>query len=274
MGERTGKSPLRPLQMSPDSCALEIFFVRFPYGESEANGPLWNEVDEQQLPAELRQRLALNGFRTGLVGGQVPVPLAKLLGLKGRTAPTAPPNGTKVADLECDPQVVRSHRQVRAGRRTEIVCSDVYDELPVLISEPRGTYGESLSKAQGIFGVQATPETDGRVRLKLTPEIQHGENKSRWVRSEGALRIEPGKTKRVFDEMTFETVLSPGQMLVLSTMTNRPGSLGHKFFTRSSTGKTEQTLMVIRLAQTQHDDLFNPDEALPLDMLAEVAEAK
>src|SRR3989337_2061088 len=51
-------SPLASPRMSPDSVVLDIFFVRFPLGDEEANGPLWDEIDEQHFPTELRRELA------------------------------------------------------------------------------------------------------------------------------------------------------------------------------------------------------------------------
>ena len=47
-------------------------------------------------------------------------------------------------------------------------------------------------------------------------------------------------------------------------MPNRPGSLGHHFFTERQ-DRPEQKLLIIRLSQTQHDGLFNPPEPLKLD---------
>jgi hypothetical protein len=58
-------------------------------------------------------------------------------------------------------------------------------------------------------------------------------------------------------------------MIVMSSLANRPGSLGHYFFTREADGKLEQKLMVLRLAQTQHDDLFDPQLPLSLDTLSD-----
>ena len=66
--ERRGKSPLPPLRMSQESVTVEKLSVRFPYGDEDLNGPLWNDVDEQCFSPELRRRLAANGLRAGLVG--------------------------------------------------------------------------------------------------------------------------------------------------------------------------------------------------------------
>ena len=67
-----GKSPLCRPSMSPDSVVLEMFFVRFPFGDPGVNDKLWEAIDEQQFTPELRERLARNGFRAGLVAGRCP----------------------------------------------------------------------------------------------------------------------------------------------------------------------------------------------------------
>ena len=62
-----GKSPLLPAQMSPDSVVLDMFFVRFPFGDPAVNEKLWEDRStSSDSPPELRERLARNGFRGGL----------------------------------------------------------------------------------------------------------------------------------------------------------------------------------------------------------------
>ena len=57
------------------------------------------------------------------------------------------------------------------------------------------------------------------------------------------LRLEASRPKRTFDDMTLSADLAPGAMLVLSSLPNRPGSLGHHFFTENDDGKLEQKLL-------------------------------
>jgi len=269
----SGRSPLRPVRMSPDSSVLEIFFVRFPYGEPEANVTLWEDLDEQQVDGEARQRLAMNGFRVGVAAGQVPAALVRLLEIRDKPVPDGHAHELKPSDLETESRVERSRWQLRAGSRKELLCSDVYDELPLLICEPRGgVWGKTLDQARGVLAVESAAERDGRVRLRLVPEVQHGDFRVQFTGSHGMLRMASARPKCSFDDMTVGVTLSPGHMLVIGALTSRPGSLGHRFFTVHREGKIEQKLLVIRLAQTQHEDLFAPEEPLPLDLLAEVGE--
>ena len=263
---RKGKSPLLPAQMSSDSVVLEMFFVRFPFGESAVNEKLWEEIDEQPFSPELRDRLARNGFRAGLVNGQMPVELSKLLQLGDKPAPSDEAGGTKVEDLAAQPRVVRRHLPLRAGQRSEIIASGVYPQLPLLMSDSGQLCGQTYYQAQGIFAVKSFPQLDGRVRLELVPELHHDQPRQRWVGNQGVLRLEASRPKRTFDDMSLTTDLAPGAMLVLSSLSNRPGSLGHYFFTESENeGRLEQKLLLIRLSQTQHDGLFSPPEPLKIE---------
>jgi hypothetical protein len=98
----------------------------------------------------------------------------------------------------------------------------------------------------------------------LVPELHHDQTRQRWVGKQGMLRLETSRPRRVFDDMAISATLSPGAMLVMTSLPNRPGSLGHHFFTEKN-DQLEQKLLVIRLAQTQHDDLFSPSTPLDLD---------
>jgi hypothetical protein len=247
--------------MSPDSCVLEVCFARLPFGDPEVNQQLWQEVDEQHFPAELRQRLAQNGFRVGLLDGQVPAVLSRLLEMKDTSPPTGGSNQVDPAKLDSGAPPVRWHLEIRAGQPKMIVTSGVYDQLPVLICEPGQLGGQTYSQAQAVLAVKTFPQSDGRVRVELVPELQHGELRQRWVGQEGMWRLEAGRQQRVFEEMAFSATLSPGCMLLVSSLPDRPGSLGHHFFTEDN-GKLEQKLLVLRLAQTQHEGLFSPTRIL------------
>ena len=256
--EVDGKSPLELPHLPPDSVVLDMFFVRFPFGDSLPNKALWQELDEQHFATDVRRELDRNGFRVGLVGGHVPVVLSQLMELTD-DAPTADQTGeTCLEDIGSTPRVIRRHKQIRAGKRCEIVTSGVYDEVPVVFNESTGLCGKSYDQAQGMLSVKAFPMPDGRVRLELVPELHYGNAQQRYVGDQGVLHLEAGRPRRVFDKMTVAATLSAGQMLVLSSLDCRPGSLGHYFFTQETAGQLEQKLLVVRLSQTQHDELFDP----------------
>jgi hypothetical protein len=262
-----GLSPLKAPQMSPDSVVLEVFRVRFPFGDPEANVVLWEEVDEQHVPTDVRRRLARNGFRVGLLGGQVPIPLSRLLELKEKPAPTGEGTEVRVAEVGDRPPVERAHITVRSGARAEVLASGEYETLPALVVGESGELGGQMYEhAQGVLAVRAFPLPDGRVRLELTPEVHHDAPRPRWVGKQGMWRIETGRPRRAFDELALEATLSPGSMLVLSSLPTRSGSLGHYFLTEDQEQLT-QKLILVRLCQTQHDEVCAAGDVLDLDAL-------
>ncbi len=259
---KKGKSLLAPAQMSPDSCVLEVFFIRVPFGDAQANDELWQELDEQHFPADLRGRLMRNGFRVGVVTGQIPIALSNLLELGDKPAPASEVKGANLADLGTKPRVTKRHMQVRAGQPSEIIASSIYDQLPVLVCESGQVWGETYNQAQGIINLKAFPLPDGRIRVELLPEVHHDQPRQRWIADQGMMRLDASRPKRIFEDLDISATLSPGSMLIMTSLSNRPGSLGHNFFTEND-GRLEQKVLVIRLAQTQHDDLFAPSEVMP-----------
>jgi hypothetical protein len=259
-----GTSPLRPAQMSPDSVVLEMFFVRFPFGDKDINEKLWEQIDEQRFSPDLRQRLARNGFRVGMLGGQMPGELSKLMELSDKPAAADRAEGEKIENLQAEPRVVRRRLQLRAGQRSEITASTIYPQLPVLVCESGRVSGQTYDQAQGIFAMKSLPQADGRVRLELVPELHHDQSRQRYIGSQGMFRLDTSRPKKVYDDMAITAELAPGSMLILSSLANRPGSLGHHFFTESEP-RLEQKLLIVRLAQTQHDGLFSPPDPLKLD---------
>lgn len=256
------KSLLGPAAMTPESAALEVFFVRCPMGDASANTTLWEQVDEQSIPAEVRLQLARNGFRAGLIGGQIPLGLSRLL--ESATSPPAgPTDRIEASAMQDDPQVIRRHMQVHPGARQEIIASEVYDELPVLVTESGQLAGQTYYQAQGMLALRTANLREGRVKIELVPEMHYGQPRQRWVAGQGMYRLEAGREKKVFDAMAISAPLANGQMLVMTCLANRPGSLGYHFFSNKRGGRLDQKLLVLRLAQVQHDDLVPPADAPP-----------
>jgi hypothetical protein len=258
-----GKSPLSPLQASEESVALEIYFARFDYGYPPFAEKLWEAVDEQVLPADVRRELARNGFRAGIVGSQVPVELARLLTLTDVPQPKR--QGTTV-DLEKEPAVKLRLLEVRSGRRGEIIASPVYDHLPLLMREGEKVQGKTYDRADGRFGLTATRHVDGRVGLDLLPELHYGKTEQKWLPVDGVFHLVSSQRKKVFEHMQLRIDLSPGQMLVLTCRPDHPGSLGHYYFTEPVGDEgLAQRLVIVRLARAGSDHSFSEIVSAEID---------
>ena len=207
MPQPKGKSPLTPLQAGEESVALEIFFARFDYGYPPFAEKLWEEVDEQVLPADIRRELARNGFRAGIVGSQVPVELARLLTLTD--VPQPQQQGTTV-DLENEPTVKLRLLEIRSGRRGEIIASPVYDHLPLLMRKGKKSAAKPTTRPTAASCSQATRHVDGRVGLDLLPELHYGKTEQKWIPVDGVFHLVSSQRKKVFEHMQLHVDLSAG----------------------------------------------------------------
>ena len=255
----TVELPLARPTMSNDSVALDMIFVRVSVDDPDFNEAIWQDIDEQALDAGARRRWAEHGFRVGLVGSRIPSALERLLPLGTVSADSV----EQRPDLNEEQPVVYRHLQTRKGRRSEVLASPVYEQLPLLLPDGDEVVGRTYSQAQGVFALFGTPQGDGRVHLKLVPELHHGEKLGRLVYGEGRVRIEPGRARKVFEDLAIDTELAPGQMLLLTYDDARGGSVGRRFFTDDTSGSPQRKLLLIRIAQTQYDDRFSGDSVIP-----------
>jgi hypothetical protein len=258
-GAVRGKSPLSPFKPGVETSALEIVFVRHPYELTAMNDDLWREIDETQIESGVRQALAQNGFRVGVIGGTPPLVLETTLA-SDQSGPGAPEiTSAGVSELTDAPLVRRRMLYALPGQRSELLTSGIYDRLPLLVREANESHGKSYNQAQCVLAARATPLGDQRVRVELVPEVQFGEPR-REVRSEdGVLRFDASRPKVAFDRLTIEAVLSPGQTLVFAARPELPGSMGHYFFTEPSAGQLEQKLLLIRFQGSKYDNLMMAD---------------
>ncbi|MCA9179526.1 MAG: hypothetical protein KDB14_33955 [Planctomycetales bacterium] len=233
-------------KLSPNSVVLEAVQVRFSGEQDEQVEAIWREVEE--IPdVETRRRLEWNGFWCGVVGTQLPPALREQLDRPQSLLPdergNAPTQGTR---LQC-----------RRGARKSWSCQQMQDELNVLLCEEEGTLrGRTYQQARCLLAIRCFPEGDGSVRVQVMPEIEHGETKPRHFGDGGLWQVRVGQEREVFERLAAELEISPGETLIVSCTPERKG-LGGRFF-----GVDEgRSLLLLRLVQTQMDNLFAPEES-------------
>lgn len=259
-----GKSPLVRPELAGDAVVLDIVSVRCDWNDPEVNGPLWDSLDEQRLPPEVRRRLAANGLRAGIVGSRLPLKLEELVQLKEQAAAADEPAGG--VDLTVEPRARQRQHRVRLGRRINVIVTGEatrHAELAVLVRNEQGEVtGRTYRQAMGLLAVRAAGEADGRVRLEVVPELEHGEPQRRFVPADGMLRVEFGPPHEVFDELRIEAPLSPGEILVLTCLPERAGTLGGHFFSEQADGQARQKLLLVRLTRAAELEPFGPAAGL------------
>ena len=255
--------PQLPLaRMADETVVVEVALVQVPQS-STWDEKVWSEIDEQHLPLDARHRMTSNGFRAGIVGMQLPEGLRQQLDARQSS-------GARGVLAELSPgedHVAGARRiQLRDGNRSDIVTRSSQESLVVLMDDGEGVVGRTFKEAQPTFTLRAFRMADGRARLELTPEMRFGPTRQRWASGEGAFRMESGRDRRTFDELTIDTVLSAGQTLVVAAA-GPARSLGGSFFASKVDGQREKALL-IRLSETGYSD-FYPD-----DFATDVAESR
>jgi hypothetical protein len=245
--------------MSPDAVGLEILTVRYAPADEAVNVDLWREVNEQHLPLDVRGRLAANGFRVGVIGGHLPSVLERLLDLDVEAAP--PADAGQAVDLSREPVLRRRALQLPAGQPARIITSGEqvrHPEWSVFAVSPRGEVtGRTYAQAMGLLTVQTAPQRDGRVQLQLVPEIEYGPSQRMFVPRDQIMAIEFRPAHVVFEDLRLTALMTPGEMLIVGCLPDRPGSIAERLLTEKASDQVWLKLVVVRLAQTQIDGLVD-----------------
>jgi hypothetical protein len=247
-----GRSPLVPIAMQPDQVTLEVFSAPAPIDDPRW-AQLWNDVDEQSLPPELRDRLAQNGLRAGIMGARVPDALASLLKVTDQRI--SEEDRSKVP-LDGKPGVVMRLMQPNAGKRQELVLAPPRDSLNLLRNRSGEAVGKTYQKAEGRMAMHVTPQADGAVRVELVPELHYGEPRTQTTPSDGMFIWTTEREKEVFAELKLACTLSAGEMLLFTSLDGHPGSIGHHLFVHADKETTNRTLWAIRVTQAGGDRAF------------------
>lgn len=248
--------PELPIPRMPhNSVVVEAAFVRVP--PKQPIEELWTKTDEQYFDSDTRRNLTANGIRCGVVGMQLPDELRDLMSSARNDQPLADGESLSTDSVTA----VYRKLQNRSGERSDlIVVPEIAERKVILFSEEGRIRAETFNEGQGLFAVRSYPQGDGTVRVELVPEIKHGEVKHQWVPGNGTLRHDVGRQTSAFDQLRLSAILSPGQTLLV-TGTNEPKGLGALLFARGSGDDAERLILLLRLAQTQYDDLFAPEQA-------------
>jgi hypothetical protein len=253
-----GRSPLQPARPSPDSVKMEIIWARFPAGDSGLNGEAWRDIDETQIEPSVRRELANNGLRAGIISGKLPDEIARAL-----NHGDLPPEDSSAAatgemdQLTVDPTVHGRLRQLPRNERMEIQASEVFASLPLLLNDGRELTGRTYQQAQAIYALQVDPQPDRTTQVELTPELHYGPARMRFTGGDvGVFHQAPLRDRKVFDRLRLTVTLAPGDMLVLMSMPDASGRLGHYFHTVDSADGPQQKLILVRLADVPPIDMF------------------
>ena len=260
-------SQLPPARMSPDAVVLELAFVRLPVSDRASYEAIWSQVDEQHFAPELRKELAANGLRVGILGQQLPTELRTAL---DAAAGQLQERAEDIDTNDTETSLKQRRIQCRTGKRAKIVVSRTRPAMSFLTLDEGRVHGNVLENAQCLLALKPYAQGDGRVRLDITPEVEHGEFRTGYVGGQqGSLMLRQGRERVILERLRSVATLSAGQVLVVSNTSDLKG-VGEQFFSETAGGRAERTLVLLRVAQTQWNDLFVPEQfSAPLATPAE-----
>lgn len=251
-----GPSPLPVQRMSADSVVLEVTTVRVPPDVAEIDGVdwntrLWQQLDETSIPRDVRQRLADNGMRAGVASTRLPPMLEQWLSRQEELQELASQSGRTAY------QAAVSHQrwQTRLGQAKRFPLSSQQESVAWIMNRDGYLVGRSFEQAQMQAEIKTFPHPDGKARIDVVPMIEHGIPKQKVDVSQQAYVWTMERERKAFDELRVSSNLIAGQTLVL-TQTPDDSGLGHLFFSERTGDESNTKILLIRLAQTQLDDLF------------------
>ena len=223
----------KPITPGPNDVVIEVVYLERPFADQLMNHEAWASADDQHLPLAVLRDLEERGFRVGLLGGQLPDVLGKLL----EEQDLEPFNGQRM--------------QLPQGTPTQIFTSGRYNLWPGRISHELGEGAQPYRNAVGSLRVLPKIQRDGSVELSLRPEIQYGQARRQYVPDHmltGPLNwtIRIARPAHSFETMRFSLALRPDQTALIGCVPDQPESLGARFFSRWQDGRRIQRLLLIR----------------------------
>jgi hypothetical protein len=246
---------LRPASTSPDSVTLEIFHARIPLDKDRTADVMWEQIDEQRFDADLRRQLVANGLRAGVVGGTPPEALSDLMALQSDAPETSAVR--VISGQSAVPRVTRQVKQLNRRDEMSIQVSEVQPEAQVLLSDHGTMGGKTFQQVQGVYTLRAESIPGQRVKVRLTPELHHGDLRNRRVGSDQGIFLSTvSREREVFEQLAMQAELAPGELLILGCLPDAKASLGGVFHTASAGGKEERKLIVLRLLEVPPSEIL------------------
>ncbi len=262
-GDLTPKSLLQAAASSPDAVTLDIYWARTErnLGEQEEGIPtvdqLWNSVQEDRIPLEVRRALAENGLRAGVVGGTPSPQIARLLNPTG-----ADPDTTGERPTLSRAKITRRLLQLRPGRRAELQVSDEPRTMRLLRRIDGQLTGRSYPDARGIYGLEVVSTQNDQIELQLTPELHHGQMRMQYTPSgPGRVVQRLAREVEVFTDLQVRVTLTPGEILLVTSLSKSSHCVGGLFYHTESDSVPQQKVLLIRVSQVPESHAIAAQDA-------------
>jgi hypothetical protein len=111
---------------------------------------------------------------------------------------------------------------------------------------------EEFEKAQCLLEVVPSLTGDGRIQLRFTPHITHGERKTAFISQCEAGVLHWGRQEQqpeeVYNWLSWSVAVTPNEYVVVGTKQEQGETLGERFFMSDEEESAVQRLLVVRTA--------------------------
>ncbi len=232
---------LPPLRPAADAVHLQVVFVERPVGDTLSSDLVWKDLDTVgALPLRTRTTLLDHGFRVGQAGASPPPALQTLLGMTD-----------EITNFDEGDEVGFRGRRlgIRNGQETEIQTSEIWPERQMVFHSERGDETIDFTQARCVLRLKPVRQSNGWVRIDLTPEIHHGDSRMRPTAGDEGWALKGGQKADVRHALKFSVMLNTGEFAVIGGDSLRPETPGASFFERESeNGGRVQRVLILRLA--------------------------
>ena len=178
------RAGIQTAPLASDSVAIETIIIRLTPEQTPRLEELWRLADEQILPPEQRLQLDDNGVRVGKLAIVPPVLETWIREIGERQS-----NDTmEQTGLAADVKTMAYHLRCRANSVKEISLRDLNNDRVTIFYNQDGFKGRQLEKPRFLFKLKASPESDSSAKIRVSPEIEYGELRSKVIVREAALR--------------------------------------------------------------------------------------
>ncbi len=215
----------------PPRVQMDIVFASRPLGDRSINEAIWQPADETVLPLEEQDRLRSEGFRVGMLSGQPPESLDMIL----REIPEGVMNG---------------HRLITVSGKPTAVMVATYKQCPEPLAKALGKSAEEVKTPRCVLRVLPTIQADDSVQLFITPAVQYGNLRRRFVPEFGpggarqwTLEVTPNEEP--VGDLTWSLTLKEDQYLLVGCYPDDENKLGPLFLVdRSSTPPRQMVVLI------------------------------
>ena len=257
-------------KIAPDAVGMQVALAQLDTHQKDDFELFWNQLDQQALPIDLRKRLDQNGLRAAVMASAAPSILNQLID----PPPILPDNLNSLERQLYSRGLLRKKQRMithdrisnREGELYSIPVSDIHSQFSWNIRNGDMETPGAGATVRGGINITTFPQGDGTVKLLIEFEIHHG--KARPQIAERSFFKENRQAIHRIKDLKFEVVLMSGESLVLAP-TADVEDLGKLFFgaaqseanhrdsTLSELPAASHRLLLVRIVQTQMDDLFN-----------------